>query len=579
MINTEKILKNRPNHRKFPLRLRTKHVQGLRSAADAAVKIPARHRAGPHRWFSPSPLGAAVALAFCVPLHTSAETKVWIGGAPCGNCWSAGAQWSPSGTPATGDDVVLTTAASPNTLYDLATSVQLRSITFTSQFQNSGIGIVTVAGQPIHFQGGASITDDSAASGNGVGASVLNGPLTVTLNPVGLTRIERALSVVNLSGTGGLTLVNNVQDDNAFVSLEGNNTYSGATIISGPGLVHLNSNSSASIPTGSAVTVNGATVVFFRAATIGSLAGSGIVTMSSPSPNVNDALTVGGDNTNTTFSGIYQNGNSAVLVKVGTGTLTLLGANTYSGGTTVTGGTLVGNATSLQGNIENNAAVVFDQLANGTYSGILSGNGTLAKINEGTLTLTGANTYSGPTAVNGGTLAVNGSISSPVTVNAGGTLGGTSTINNSIAVMSGGVLAPGSSIGTLTVSGSLTFNAGSIYRVEVDAAGNADRTNVTFTPGTATISGGTVDVRAGAGNFRAISRYTILNAAGGVIGVFANVTFEPRVSYALAFLRLERRVSHARAQRRELPECRCDAEPTGGCHSVAGEHPRGIGRS
>ena len=52
---------------------------------------------------------------------------------------------------------------------------------------------------------------------------------------------------------------------------------------------------------------------------------------------------------------------SGALTKAGGGTLTLLGANSYSGGTVVSAGVLAGNSTSLQGNIVNNASGVFNQ--------------------------------------------------------------------------------------------------------------------------------------------------------------------------------------------------------------------------
>ena len=81
----------------------------------------------------------------------------------------------------------------------------------------------------------------------------------------------------------------------------------------------------------------------------------------------------------------------------------LTGANTYTGGTTVSGGILMGTTTSLQGDILNNAVVVFSQTGSGTYAGNMSGSGALM-VQAGTLVLTGNNSYSGGTTVNGAIL-------------------------------------------------------------------------------------------------------------------------------------------------------------------------------
>lgn len=90
------------------------------------------------------------------------------------------------------------------------------------------------------------------------------------------------------------------------------------------------------------------------------------------------------------------------LVKDGAGTTILTGANAYSGGTTVNSGVLQGSTAGLQGNILNNAGVVFDQAGDGTYAGTLSGAGAVTVRGTGAVTFTGTNTYSGATTVNGG---------------------------------------------------------------------------------------------------------------------------------------------------------------------------------
>ena len=72
------------------------------------------------------------------------------------------------------------------------------------------------------------------------------------------------------------------------------------------------------------------------------------------------------------------------LTKLGAGTLLLTGANDYTGGTLVSAGTLRGNTGSLQGDIVNDAAVVFDQGVAGTYAGNMDGIGGLTKLGAGT---------------------------------------------------------------------------------------------------------------------------------------------------------------------------------------------------
>src|SRR4029077_918150 len=111
------------------------------------------------------------------------------------------------------------------------------------------------------------------------------------------------------------------------------------------------------------------------------------------------------------------------------------------------------------------------------------------------------------------------------TLSGNGRIGGL-TVNS-------GVVAPGNSIGTLTVNGSLGQNAGSNYQVEGKHAGQSDRINVN---GPAAINGASVQVLAQPGVYARNTTYTILNATGGVSGAYAGVSsnfafLTPSLSY------------------------------------------------
>ena len=111
--------------------------------------------------------------------------------------------------------------------------------------------------------------------------------------------------------------------------------------------------------------------------------------------------------------------------------------------------------------------------------GSITGAGSLLKEGSGTLTLAGANTYSGGTTVRTGELIVNGTLASTsgVVVETAGTLKGSGSIGGDLTVTSGGILAPGNSPGVLTTAGTTNFASGSIFDWELDTAQSDPETN------------------------------------------------------------------------------------------------------
>lgn len=153
---------------------------------------------------------------------------------------------------------------------------------------------------------------------------------------------------------------------------------------------------------------------------------------------------------------------SGSLIKSGTGTLTLLNSNIYSGSTTIQAGTLqLGNGT-LDGTIAftaavtNNGTLAYNWAGDHTANYVISGSGVLTKSGAGNLMLAGNNTYSGGTSLIGGTttLTGEGTLGTGVISLAAGT---TLNINKNLP-LTNTVTGTGSIIntGTTTVTGDFT---------------------------------------------------------------------------------------------------------------------------
>jgi autotransporter-associated beta strand protein len=233
----------------------------------------------------------------------------------------------------------------------------------------------------------------------------------------------------------------------------------------------------------------------------------------------NPTWRIGAKNTTNTYAGVIADAGTTSLTKIGTGTLILAGANTYSGATTISGGALQvgngGNAGTLgTANVTDNAALMFNRYDNITVGNLVSGSGSLAQDGFGVLTLTVANTYSGATYISAGTLAlinsasianstninlnngalfdVSGTTSHAMTLSSGKRISGDGVVNGNFTVASGATLAPGNhDLGTLSFSNSLTLNAGS--KTIVNVSHDSQANNVIAVAG-AFISGGTLMV-------------------------------------------------------------------------------------
>ena len=304
-----------------------------------------------------------------------------------------------------------------------------------------------------------------------------------------------------ISGTGSVAKLGA-----GTLTLTGSNGYEGGTRFSGGTLV-----------LGSADAISGTGTLSFDGGTLQYSALNAVDYSDRFSTAGNQAFSVDtGGQTVTFAAGI--SGSGSTLTKLGAGTLALSGSNSYDGVTTVVDGTLQigagGTSGSLEGDIANQGAVVFERADDSTYRGAISGTGTVTKAGAGTLVLTGSNTFTGTATVASGTLQIGdgggtGSIDAPIQND------GVLAFDRSGSVAYAGVVGGSGALlklgpGTLTLSGANTYTGGTVVNggtLDVASGGVIDHPAAETivgsegNTGALTISGGSVSnaiVRVGA---------------------------------------------------------------------------------
>jgi autotransporter-associated beta strand protein len=296
-----------------------------------------------------------------------------------------------------------------------------------SQWGGGVMDALSTTGNITLDAGTNSISFQNAASaiylGSKTGSAVTSATGNIVLNADSLSL---ASAVTYANTTGSLTIAPTSASFSSAVNSTG--------WVLGSGLTALtvgNPTNTANITWSSSNTVNGPIRIYGGNITLNSAIGTtntstgdvllrGADINSAYNISVASGRTLALDHTgsNSIVSGIIS-GTSANLVKQGTGAMYLRGVNTYSGLTTIAAGFLELDQTgSLVTDVVNNAGFGFNQTADTTFAKTISGTGYLVKYGANTLTLTAANTYTGITNLQGGTLSVaslaNGGVASNI---------------------------------------------------------------------------------------------------------------------------------------------------------------------
>ena len=331
----------------------------------------------------------------------------------------------------------------------------------------------------------------------------------------GVTRIDGGTLQVGNGGTSG-SISDQVNDDGTLVFNRSDDvTYTG-TILGNGGVVQAG--------TGTLTLTNpnpytGGTII---KSGVLKVAQDGVIGSAPPIGSgdvINNGTLVFDSSTNTSFEGNISG--SGALVQEGAGTLELVGIGTYTGGTTVAAGSILQISGSIAGDVLDNGLLAFDSGSDVSFAGVVSGSGILQQNGTGTLILTGSNTYTGETAILNGTLRATHPLPGYAFVGNNGAYFGT------LDAVPGVVGSLGSS-GRVAVHGGDTTVGGDYTNSGTLAVSLGSKLAVT---GTATLSGGTLEVTGADPGYVANTHTDVLTATGGVTGTFSNLVKDSGVVF------------------------------------------------
>ncbi len=382
--------------------------------------------------------------------------------------------------------------ATGNNTWNIGTTLAAAQSFVSSNSTLTVSGPVTNAGYALTLDGTSAI----AVSGviTGAGALVKNGTGTA------------ALSVQN-TYTGG-TVINN-----GILNLTGGGGGSGTI----RGTATVNSGGTLQFSTGDALGYNGGasalTTINLTGGTL-NVSSTANETMGSATINLTGGAITGSTSGNLDFFG----GGSALNSLAATNTATISGvalSPLRQGSTTFT----VAAGTTASG-IDLDISSILRTSPSGDATGAI-----LTKAGNGTLRLSGVNTFGKPLTISAGTVLVGGSLASGCTVTAaaGGTLGGTGNVKGPATVQFGGILAPGNiGIGTLTISNTLGLAGNTV--LEISKNGGILTNDQVAVSSTLTRGGTLMVTNIGTNAFAAGDSFKLFNAAA-LNGAFTNYIF------------------------------------------------------
>jgi len=312
---------------------------------------------------------------------TTLVANLWDGGQGDG-LWSSAANWRPDVVPSAGSDILLdNTYVSTAQTINTGANQEVRSLQIDAPFSYvvnnntitfdkgstpsfSGIAVTQTRGVANHtVNSNLALDNDIGIRNNSTGNLALTGGIALGNRTAAFDGTGNTTATGVIAGTGAVT-----KSQSGTVQLNAANTYSGGTTVSGGTLSTDNNSGFGSGP----ITLSGGTIASTASNTIPNiltLAGnSGISGMTTSNTltqsganrtlnlagatlagglnlsenNTGRTLTTRVDSGTSTISGVIANGGTGAgsLTKTGFGTLTLSGANTYTGTTTVSEGTL-----------------------------------------------------------------------------------------------------------------------------------------------------------------------------------------------------------------------------------------------